>query len=1022
MIKVYKSCTVAFALALSAFSVNAQMRITEYQYDGSEFIEFTNVGSTNIDMTGWKFSDNSRATSGTNATSLSAFGVVTAGESVILTDVTASSFRTTWNLCAGVKVIGGNAVNLGRSDEINLYDNTDALIDRLTYNDQGTAPLGGPRTNTKSAWVPATALGTNVHNQWVLSALADAEGSFTAASGGYIGSPGKSARATVYYNPCAPKMRITEYQYDGSEFIEFTNVGSVDIDMTGWKFSDNSRATSGVNATSLTAFGTVNAGESVVLTDVTASAFRTTWGLCPGVKVIGGNAVNLGRNDEINIYDNNDSLIDRLTYNDQGTAPLGGPRTNTKSAWVPAVAMGINVHNQWVLSAVADAETSFAATTGGFIGSPGKSARATVVYDPCALPSGGNPTIVMDTATTSNLIDGGVSTLPLTPFAISGVMNDATDPLSTVGINFTIGDDATAVNSLTVTAVSSNITVVPATNIILSGTGSSRNIKINPAAVGYADITVTVNDGTNNTIYVINYAASAAATDPANAVYHTGYSDASTAVALDDNYMIISDDEKNILNVYSRSQSGLPVKSFDYSTLLGLTDLSSGAPREIDLEASARSLTDNNKIYWLGSHSNKSTPSFDLRPNRNRIFATTVTGTGATTAFTFAGYYEGLRNAVSTWSNTNSLGLVASMTAGFDPKQIDGFNMEGMAFAPDNTTMYIGFRAPLEPTTNRVNALIAPIQNFETWFGTGTTTDPVIGTPILLDLGGKGIREITRISQNSFVIAAGDYGDDGLIASALYKWNGNPSDAPVLLSDFNVANFNPEGVLPVYSGGNLLTNQLEIINDNGTVNYYNDGTAAKDLSINTFKKFSSNKLITLGSPLPIVFQNFNATYAGKGIAALKWNVDNASNYSSFDVERSADGISFERIASVKTDNTTTSYTYNDKVCCVESYLYRIKAITKSGDNAYSAIKLVRLPDAAKAANIVHALNSDWLEITTLGNDNMKTLNVYNMNGQRIIGLNFADTEKSINISGIAQGMYLVEVIQDGNVTRKKIVK
>jgi len=1017
MLKIYKGCAIAIALALGAFSAGAQMRITEYQYNGSEFIEFTNIGAANIDMTGWSFSDNHRIA---GDISLSAFGLVYAGESVILSEATASSFRTTWNLCAGVKVIGGNTENLGRADEINLYDNNSVLIDRLTFDDQGTAPLGGPRTDTKSAWVPAAAMGANLHNQWVASSAADAEASYTSTTGGFIASPGKSTRATVVYNPCLPQMRITEYQYNGSEFVEFTNVGTASIDMTGWSFSDNARNAGDV---SLSGYGIVNAGESVILSEESASGFRTRWGLCAGVKVIGGNSTNnLGRSDEINLYDNNNTLIDRLTFNDQSTvAPLGGPRTDTKSAWVPAAALGTNQHNQWILSAAADVEASYASTPAAYIASPGKSTRAAVVYNPCALPNG-SPTIVMDTAATSNLIDGNPTTLPLTPFPISGVINDVTDPMSASGITFTIGDDATPVNSLTVTAVSSNTTVVPAANIALAGTGSSRNIKITPAAVGYANITVTVNDGTNNTTYVINYAASAAASNPATAVYHTGYSDASTAVALDDNYMIISDDEKNILNVYSRSQSGLPVKSFDYSALLGLTDISAGAPREIDLEASARSLTDNNRVYWMGSHSNKSNPGFDLRPNRNRIFATTVSGTGATTSFSFVGYYEGLRNAVSTWSNANSLGLVASMVSGYDPKQIDGFNIEGMAFAPDNTTMYIGFRAPLEPTTNRVNALIAPIQNFEIWFGTGTTTDPVIGAPILLDLGGKGIREITRISQNSFVIAAGDYGDDGLIASALYKWNGNPSDAPVLLSDFNVTNFNPEGVLPVYSGGNLLTNQLEIINDNGTVNYYNDGTAAKDLSINTFKKFSSNKLITLGSPLPVVFQNFTATYAGKGIAALKWNLDNVSGYTGFEVERSADGISFERIASIKTDNTTTSYAYNDKVCCVESYLYRINAIAKSGDNAYSAIKLVRLPDAAKAANIAHALNSDVLEIITPGNDNMKTVNVYNMNGQRMIALNFTETERSISLSGLAQGMYLVEVVQDGNVTRKKIVK
>lgn len=993
------------------------MRITEYQYNGSEFVEFTNIGATNIDMTGWSFSDNHRIA---GDISLSSFGVVNAGESVILSEVAATAFRTTWNLCAGIKVIGSNSQNLGRADEINLYDNNSALIDRLTFDDQGTTPLGGPRTDTKSAWVPAAAMGTNTHNQWIASTAADAEGSYVATSGGYIASPGKSTRATVIYNPCAPKMRITEYQYNGSEFVEFTNIGAVNIDMTGWSYSDNARSPGDV---SLAAFGIVNAGESVILSEESASGFRTRWGLCAGVKIIGGNSTdNLGRSDEINLYDNNNSLIDRLTFNDQAAAPLGGPRTDTKSAWAPAAILGTNVHNQWIASTAADAEASYASIPAGFFASPGKSTRATVVYNPCSLSSGGSPTIVMDTAATSNFIDGNTSTLPLSPFGISGVMNDVTDPISTTGINFTIGDDATPVNSLTVTAVSSNTTVVPATNIILSGTGSSRNIKITPAAVGYANINVTVNDGTNNTIYTINYAASAAAANPANAVYHTGYSDASTAVALDDNFMIISDDEKNILNVYSRHQSGLPLKSFDYSTFMNMTDMSGGAPREIDLEASAKSLVNPNRVYWLGSHSNKSTPGFDLRPNRNRIFATDITGTGAATAFSYVGYYEGLRNAVSTWSNTNNLGLVASMANGFDPKQIDGFNMEGMAFAPDNTTMYIGFRAPLEPTTNRVNALIAPVQNFESWFGNGTTTDPVLGSPIFLDLGGKGIREIVRLSQNSFVIAAGDYGDDGLISSALYKWNGNPSDAPIALADFNVAAFNPEGILPVYVSGNMSLDQLEIINDNGTINYYNDGTAAKDLSINSFKKFSSNLIQSSGEPLPVTFQNFTANYIGNGKALLKWNMDLVNDFTSFEIERSDNGINFERIGVVKINAGQHTFQFQDNVCCVESYLYRLKAINNNDKFAYSTLQLVRLPLTAQQANIIYVTHSNTLQINTADDASSKRINIYNINGQRLIAADFTQSNYVISVDALASGVYIAEVVQNGNVTRKKIVK
>src|SRR6266576_537593 len=109
------------ALVFIGSAAKAQMRITEYMYSGAngEFVEFTNVGATAIDMTGWSFDD---ATRHVGVHSLSAFGIVQPGESVIVTETTpVSAFRSAWNLCATIKITGGYANdNLGRADEINL--------------------------------------------------------------------------------------------------------------------------------------------------------------------------------------------------------------------------------------------------------------------------------------------------------------------------------------------------------------------------------------------------------------------------------------------------------------------------------------------------------------------------------------------------------------------------------------------------------------------------------------------------------------------------------------------------------------------------------------------------------------------------------------------------------------------------------------------------------------------------------------------------------------------------------------
>jgi predicted extracellular nuclease len=182
-----------FIAALAAMSqpASAAIRITEWMYNGAgagnlgEFVEFTNLGAAAVDFTGWSFDDSSRVP---GSQSLSAFGLVAPGESVVFTDSAAADFRTNWNLPAAVKIIGGNANNLGRSDEINLYDAANAPVDRLTYGDE-TFP-GSIRTQNKSGNPNnAAALGANNPLLWSLSATGDAFGSVTSVAG-EIGNPG----------------------------------------------------------------------------------------------------------------------------------------------------------------------------------------------------------------------------------------------------------------------------------------------------------------------------------------------------------------------------------------------------------------------------------------------------------------------------------------------------------------------------------------------------------------------------------------------------------------------------------------------------------------------------------------------------------------------------------------------------------------------------------------------------------------------------------------------------------------
>ena len=456
---------------------------------------------------------------------------------------------------------------------------------------------------------------------------------------------------------------------------------------------------------------------------------------------------------------------------------------------------------------------------------------------------------------------------------VSGVINDPTDPARTIGIEFNVADAETAAGSLTVTATSSNAAVVTNANLAITGTANSRNLKITPTGVGYSDITVTVSDGSLTSFYVIKYAASAAGATTSR--FLTGASNASTAIALNTNYMLVGDDENQVLRLYDRNNSGLPVAGFDYTASLGLTDTSGGVPREVDIEASTKV---GNRIFWMGSQSNTD-PDGKLRPNRDRVFATDISGTGASTSLSYVGRYDYLREDIIAWDvnnghgkGANYYGLAASAAVNVSSKTTSGYNIEGLEMAPDNTTAYVAFRAPQEPTGTRTKALIVPVTNFTSLLSGngGTQGSATFGAPIELDLGGRGIREIRKNASNQYVIIAGAAGDTGAAPNdfRLYTWTGVATDAPVLRSA-DLTSLNVDGSFEsiVELPSSLTsTSQLQLLVDNGSTVFYNDGQDAKSVTANYQK--SRSEIVTLGNPIVKIHDiqgsgsTFNPSYSG----------------------------------------------------------------------------------------------------------------------------------------------------------------
>ncbi len=633
----------------------------------------------------------------------------------------------------------------------------------------------------------------------------------------------------------------------------------------------------------------------------------------------------------------------------------------------------------------------------------------------------GDPTITEATPGTRVNLPATVSG------TLAGVIDDPTDPAATVGLVFTIDDSNTPLANLTVTASSNNASVVPTANLVLSGVGSQRTLTIRPVGVGFANLAVTVSDGTGVATYTIAYAASAAAPVPSTTRFHAGASDASAAQSIDGGILLVGNDEDQVLRLYDRATSGLPVAGFDVSPDLALTDVSGGVAREVDIEGSMRV---GNRVWWVGSHSNSASGA--QRPNRRRLFATDLSGTGAATTLTVAGSYAFLRDDLVAWDQSNGhgrganfYGFAAAVATGVAPESPGGFNIEGLALAPgSSTTAYLAFRAPLVGRAAGGDALLVPVTNFTTLLGAAAGS-ATFGTPISLALDGRGIREIARNASDDYLVVAGPTDDAGTFQ--LYAWDGSAGSAPVAYA-VDLAAAAPSGSYEaIVEVPNPLTSgaTVDLLLDNGGSDWYGDGRESKSLLVN-HQKFVRVSVV-LGAALPVELLRF-AAFAKTDATELVWSTASERDVDYFAIERSGGGEVWTTVGRVLPKGApvaATDYRYADHTPPAGTSYYRLRVSDLDGSVAYSRVAAVTRVAVSDVGTFTLAPNpaSGWVTVSAVPSELPRTLILMDATGRRVRSctIDASGGASDLDLAGLVAGCYTVTVASAAGTQAARLV-
>jgi hypothetical protein len=176
---------------------------------------------------------------------------------------------------------------------------------------------------------------------------------------------------------------------------------------------------------------------------------------------------------------------------------------------------------------------------------------------------------------------------------------------------------------------------------------------------------------------------------------------------------------------------------------------------------------------------------------------------------------------------------------------------------------------------------------------------------------------------------------------------------------------------------------------------------------------------------------FNGTYSS-GVANLSWEVTDNENLSGFIVERSTDGVNFNRIDSVTVTGAygNATYTYNDNLSGVhtETATYRIILVFKTGSTETSSLVAINMPLTLSEGVIVYpnpAANQLTISINSDKQQSM-TYTMLSIQGQAVLtgGQALSRGANSVNVNGlqaISDGAYILRIQLQDNVIIKKVI-
>lgn len=188
-------------------------------------------------------------------------------------------------------------------------------------------------------------------------------------------------------------------------------------------------------------------------------------------------------------------------------------------------------------------------------------------------------------------------------------------------------------------------------------------------------------------------------------------------------------------------------------------------------------------------------------------------------------------------------------------------------------------------------------------------------------------------------------------------------------------------------------------------------TNTGNASVYGISNISSQYVIGCNGVTPVELIHFSAVRSGKD-AMLTWSTASEENNDRFEIERSLDGIHFEKVGIVKGSGNSVqmlTYHYLDKNVSNRKIYYRLLQVDVDGSSAYSNVIVLESNEASKVLIYPNPF-SGTTTLNILSSEESKVhIRVINATGEEVYSGEHGTNQEIVLGKDFAAGMYFVQV-------------